>query len=412
MSGFQRTFNILFITISILLDISAILLNGLIAYLIKKHKKTSFIPFWFIYCLSICDIIVGITGLVFHLSLPTWSLASHQPSWSLISVFAFIVHHYFIQISGELILAIAIDRYINMKYLKKYSTVMTKSRAWYIIVFCIAFGIVAVVPVYTLSEERRAAFDLGINAFRVCCTFFIYVMYVKTYIIIRRRHSSLQSGTKNKVAPSHEPEKIFEYQSKQSNTRCTSESLEVKLSLDYDSFERPKSYLSCTSEKRASFFPPKNIAFISPQYFSTSPAKVACKREETNGKTGKMPCDVENLFNNWVADSNAESVEVMKVRQVTNTKCQFAQVDQKLQTRMPSPEQDFLKAVLFIFLALFICYLPFFIYMLYMHATKRRNAILEAISLTAVLLNSSVNAIILIAFSKDMQRNIKAVFAK
>ena len=32
---------------------------------------------------------------------------------------------------------------------------------------------------------------------------------------------------KNHVVPSHEPEKIFEYQSKQSNTRCTSESLEA-----------------------------------------------------------------------------------------------------------------------------------------------------------------------------------------
>ena len=410
MSSFQRTFSILYMAVSILLDISAILLNGLLAYLIKKLKKTSFIPFWFIYCLSACDIMVGITGLVFHLSLPKWSLDSEDLSWNSTAAFKF--HHYFMQTSGQLIIIIAFDRYMNMKYLKKYSRLMSKSKAWFIIVFCIIFGIVFIIPVYTLPEESRASYDLGMNIIRAIGTFVIYIVYIKTYVMIKTRYSALKTDKRNQIAPSHTPNKTSDYQSQQSSALRSNSPVEVKLGLAYDSLERNDRSLSCASVKRFTILAPQNKAFTLPQCSAATPTKVTGNGEKPDDTTANAPCVVGHEFTTRAKYLNVEACKVMEVKQETKSKFQCTQGNQKLQTRMPTPEQDFLKAVLFIILAIFICYLPFLFYMLYTLATKDRHVIVEAISITAVLLNSSMNSIILIFFSKDMQRSIKAIFIK
>ena len=121
-----------------------------------------------------------------------------------------------------------------------------------------------------------------------------------------------------------------------------------------------------------------------------------------------MSCVVINGFTNGTTKSS----KVSKVRPVPKAEGQSAHGSQKLQTRMPTPEQDFLIAVLFIFIALFMCYLPFFFYMLYILIAKHGSIKIVAICITAVLLNSSLNAIILVVFNKEMKRIIKAIFIK
>ena len=51
-------FFLMYIILTFLLDASAIILNGLIAYVLKRHKKTDTMTFWFIYCQSLSDIFV------------------------------------------------------------------------------------------------------------------------------------------------------------------------------------------------------------------------------------------------------------------------------------------------------------------------------------------------------------------
>ena len=100
----------------------------------------------------------------------------------------------------------------------------------------------------------------------------------------------------------------------------------------------------------------------------------------------------------------------MEIREGSNTNSQRVQVNQKIPARESAAEQDILKATMLIFLALFICYMPIFIFKLYTFATKNWSFVIEHISYTCVLLNSSLNAVLLIACNKEMKKNVKEIF--
>ena len=395
-----------------LLDVSAILLNVLIAYMLKKHKKTSIITFWFIYCLSICDVMVGVTGLVYHSLWLTSNLVPEQSFWNLAASFVFIFQHYFSQTSGQLIVIVAVDRYIHMKYLNKYSRIMTQSRARLIILFSFIFGTLVITPLYALSGDLRASYNFGINVARATFTLLIYVIYLKTYCSIRRQLAPLQVGKGNNIGPCNDPNKIYERQNEASCAQRCSGSLQKQSGEVYDSLTSANVPLSCALTQRVSALQPQNNAFVLPQCCTISPVKDFANAEtpdETRAPVN-VPVFVENDIDYIAAGLKAGSDKVMERKQVPKTKSQIVQANQKLLPRKAAPEQDFLKAIMLIFLSLFICYLPFFVCDFYIFFTQDREAIIETIAFIAVLFNSSLNAIILIAFSKEMRRNLKTIF--
>ena len=403
------------ITLSMVLDVSAILFNGLVAYVIKKHKKTSSITFWFLYCLSISDILVGVAGLAYQLSMLLRILDFQKSSWSLIAAYAYRLQHYFIEISGQLIVIIAIDRYIHMKYLTKYSRIMTHSRARLIVLIGILFGIVVIVPIYELSERHSALYDFGTNVGRVTCTLLIYALYIKMYLRMRRQYTTLKIGKRNCIAICREPDKIRQCQSKPSSDQHYNDSLNRKVNTVFDTFKTQNTSFPCASTKGASVLQPKSNVFVLPQQSEAGLGKGICNSERQNdgGVTESVDHIVQNERTYRAADINTESPEATKSRQAIKAdKRQRLQMNQKLQTRSFTPEQDFLKAIMLIFLTLFICYIPFFIYKFYSFATNPPSDMIKDIIYNFVVLNSSLNAIISIAFSKEMKRNIKAIFVE
>ena len=402
----------IYIALSMLLDVSAIILNALIACILKKYKKTSIITFWFIYCLSISDVMVGVTGLMYHSLWLTSKLVPEQSVWNLTATFVFIFHHYSFQISGQLIVIIAVDRYIHMKHLNKYSRIMTQSRSRLILLFSVIFGTLVVIPLYVLSGSLRDSYNFSINVTRATFTLLIYVIYIKTYCSIRRQLAPLQIGKGNNIGPRHDPHKTSEHRNESSCAQNCSCSLQPKLGEVNNSLKSASCPLPCALTQRVSVFQPQNNAFTLPQCSAISLVKDIANgeipdetREVSNGARF-----LENDIDYVATNLKVECGKVMDRKQAPKTKEQKDQANQKLQLRKAAPEQDFLKAIVLIFLTLFICYLPFFVYDFYIFATKDREAIMETIALITVLLNSSLNAIILIAFSKEMQRNIKAVF--
>ena len=111
-------------------------------------------------------------------------------------------------------------------------------------------------------------------------------------------------------------------------------------------------------------------------------------------------------------DMNLGCSKEMESRQATKTEGQNFHVYHKLSSRSVTPDRNSLKAIMFIVLILFTCYMPFLFNKFYSFVTKDSSEIMQDISFIAVLLNSTLNAIVLIAFNKEMQRNIKAIFAK
>ena len=80
--------------------------------------------------------------------------------------------------------------------------------------------------------------------------------------------------------------------------------------------------------------------------------------------------------------------------------------------RTAKSEEQFRKATFLILCSLFFCNVPNIIYNFYSAGTGDHHALFSYLIFTSLLLNSSLNALILIATSKEIQRNIKALFQK
>ena len=406
MASPQSAIFLIFITMSFLLDILAIILNGLIAYVLKKHNKTRIVTFWFIYCLSISDIMVGITGLVFHSSLIAFEWES---LW--VSISGKLLE-YFLETSAHLIFIVAVDRCIHMKYLNKYSTLMNGSRARLIVLLNINFCVVATIPYFAAPEQFNVLFEFGLNIFHASFIVSIYFIYVKTYFSIRRQIAALKISKRSKMRCPNKTENRFECHNRTSTTQhCTFET-DATICVVHDSEEeahRQKAYLLFKDTK---VLEPQGNPFLLPTSSVTNPT-LPIENEEKHDVV-KTPASLSR-FLKYDATSSGTGIDleldrVKATRQYTMAQNPEVDVCQQSQKDRATPKQEFRKAIIFIFLALFICYFPIIFCKFYEFASKKKNSILPVASLMGLMLNSSLNAIILIAFNKEMQRNIKSIF--
>ena len=404
-----------FMAILLILDVSAILLNGLIVYVLKKHKKTSIVTFWFIYCLSISDVMVGVSGLFFHLVQLKMLLGSLSPVWISLLTASLSCLDYFLMTSGHLIFFTAIDRCIHMKYLNKYRTIMTKSKARWIILFNAIFCILIAIPRLVASKEFVARFYLGINIFHATFILLIYAIYAKIYFSIKRHISSLQTCKTSHTNLHNHTDKRNAGQSAAVKEHHCSRCLETKLCVANSSATKENSFKPCVFGKDEKALEPLEDAFVLPNCAESGPTILIRKYEKTNDIERRQPA-ISSFFKNEMTHPVGQE-NLDRGKRKASLRAEKTQlVDGKFSTtslaQKATPEQDFRKATLFIFLALFICYFPNISYYFYEFATKDRNALFSYISQISVLLNSSLNAIILISFSKEMQRHVKAIFVK
>ena len=410
----QEQLSQFFVPILLIVDISAILLNALIVYVLKRYKKTNIVTFWFIYCLSISDILVGVSGLVLHLLQLKLILGHPNAFWVSFCGAASVSENYFIAASGRLIFIIAIDRCIHMKFLNKYSLIMTQSKGRWIIFFNVVFGILISIPLFAGSEKFIKLFYLGINIFHTTFTLFICAIYIKIYIFsIKRKIASLKTCNVSHTA-THQPRKRSANQSKSLDEQYCGKCLDPKVCDETNSVENHNSCRSCVIRKDEKILEPHDKAFPLPNVNEASPSKLLGESRQLGDTktTANGSNAVENGIVYLVNQTNTERENVVATRQATFVKRLDSKTSQQSQTRKATPEQDFRKATLIIFLALFICYFPTFIQNFYTFATRSGNAIFSYISEICALLNSSSNAIILVIFSKEMQRNIKAIFLR
>ena len=410
MSGSQWTLSLTYIAVSLLLNIITLVFNALVAYALKKHKKTCIITFCFIFYLSISDVMVGATGLVFHSLWLGTSLASGNLVRNAVTNFFLDLLNYFFQTSGQLVFIIAIDRYIHMKYRDKYNTIMTQSRARLIMLFNVIFGILAIIPKYVGTKTFTSSYIFGITVFQATCGILIFFIYMKAYFAIRRQLGALQFGKPSNIGL--HPNKVLNSQERLScNGRCNG-SLKARVYKNIGLEKVQSSSLSCASAKGTSVLEPQRKVVIIPMLpvtHNTNPSKSREQLDEIR-TTVQLSCVVENDTIPRSTELNVESTALMESIKATMTQSINIELTQKSQRKMPKAQSQLRKAIIYIFLALVICYLPFFVSMFYLIANKRKNGVLSIISFIGIQLNSSLNAIIFIAFSKETQRNIKATF--
>ncbi len=161
-----------------LLHISNILLNSFLIHALRKLKKLKTISFKFILLLSISDICDGVTTVNTNVMLYVFSADQKR----LRVILGFIFKYSFALFSFIMIFIIAIDRYIHLRYLSKYSTIMTNRRA----IIMVAVGVFSVAShTAVLICARLFGFfpnvQVYLSIFILMCFITIFALYINSY---------------------------------------------------------------------------------------------------------------------------------------------------------------------------------------------------------------------------------------
>ena len=402
MSGWRS--NVVFfeisITLAILLDVSVVVLNGLIAHVLKRNNKTIIITFWFIYCLSISDVMVGVVDLVRNVvSIHSFVNKERVVFRSTLATTTITLSDYFLSLSGRMILVIAVDRCIHMKYLIKYSMIMTRSRARAIMLLNILFGIALVIPPLLSTGNFVVWFYVGLNIFHITGTLMIYVVYIKTYFTVKRQVAGLKIDKRNPIAVLNKSDDKSQYSEK--SVKVLEPNSCVKLER-YQGFHTNRDEDNGIHEHKQGAF-----VLSVPNAFNPPNMDTSC-----NSMEFKTNCSnyVESLETYPNGELPMEHEKRMKSK-LPNTKQELKnKIIKKMCKRKANPELEFRKATCMILLSLSVCYMPIFINNFYRPATRGQNYTFSFIAHISLILNSSLNALILIVCNKEIKKNIKAIF--
>ena len=387
------------LTTALILDVSSVILNGLIGYVVKKHKKTNVVTFWFIYCLSCTDTLVGITGLLYHSLQLILCVDPSRSFWFLLKSIASEAFDYFLSMSGHLVFIIAIDRFIHMNYLLKYSTLMTKIRSRLLLLLTLFLATLFLVLPFLLTESQERVFQFCKNIFYAFSTVMIYATYTVAYFSIKRQVAALQLRRADKVVIQNNLEIGNIYRDRSLCEHHRKECRELKEFKSTDNNNGPGSSNPCIHNKLLKF---QNKALILADYTDTN------NKENPNDSwnAGSFSNIVKNASIHF---SSSKALACKQTKTFQNSDENFHQGSKRARSKT---EQEFRKATLLILCALSICYCPRLVHRFYVYATQDKSAAYYLLTGISVLLNSSLNAIVLIACSKEIRRHIKEIFVQ
>ena len=181
--------------VNIVLSAMGIFINVVCIHALLKLKKLNRASFRFFLCLSISDCSFCILKIALE-SLTWYRTVPRLLFYSLWAIEGF----YWI-LSPLIMLLIACDRLIHMKYLLQYPAIMTKKRSYIMIVIAITialqYRVSFILPFQLkLSSKHRAA----IKIYQIVLTSVLLVMsiifgtvYAWTYILVKKRVAELTS---------------------------------------------------------------------------------------------------------------------------------------------------------------------------------------------------------------------------
>ena len=323
---------------------------------------------FFIFCLSISDVMFGATGQVLHALWLATSIASENLLRNAVTNCFLKLLNYFFQTSSQLVFIIAIDRYIHMKCLGKYNTIITQARARSIIFFNVILGISAIIPAHAGAKNFTSSHIFSTTIFLVTCGILLFIMYIKAYMSIRRLLEGLSSSKQSNIAFHHNPEKVLNPQEKLSgNERCCG-SLKAKVYKNTGSGRAQSSSLSCLSAKGSSVLEPQSkVVMLSkwPVTRTTNPIINGEQLEERRA-TANLSRVVENdtplgipldlplgIPLDLPLGIKFENTAHMKSRKATVNQSANIEVSQTSQWKIPKAQRQIWKAIIYIFISLF-----------------------------------------------------------
>ncbi len=174
-----------------LTSIACVLVNSLLIQALRSLKKLNTISFKYILLLSTSDICFGVSWIAYLCMLyPEFNKQGLMTT-------AHILIHVFASFSCIMVLLIALDRYIHMRFSLRYNAIMTKRRASLLVIagFLVSVFLVALIVCARIFNFFFAA-QLTLNATVSLCVFGAFILYSKAYKSVRcqTQHISLDKG--------------------------------------------------------------------------------------------------------------------------------------------------------------------------------------------------------------------------
>ena len=393
-------------TVLLLLDTSAVIVNGVIACVLKKHKKTRIVKFFFICCLSISDVMVGVVSLILH---SLWLNRKSKIYTTAVVSAVDTLFRYFVSLSGSIILIIAIDRCIHMKYLTRYNEMMTHFRARVLLLANILFEMLLIIPPLLSPEDASFWYYFGLNIFHTASTLMIYAIYVKTYFAIRHQVAALKIDEGNNIIVQNTSDNTKQLEGKSSNLCESNGCITLERSQRLETNRDIAVCKSVATEEDNTSFEFKQGIFFLPVAITLVPSNIDNICNDIELKMNCRSC-VENVKDNCDNKIQMEYEKRMAIKQSDRNQEVKNKTVEKFERRRVKPDMQFRKATWMILLSLSICYMPALTNNFYTLATRDYNYTFSLIVQITLVLNSSLNAVILIICNREIKRNIKAIF--
>ena len=165
--------------------------SSLLLWALKKTGQTSTISFHFIIMMSISDLIASICNAIF-LALITWKEYSMNCWMS--SLLQFLVGT-FNTISFLMIVLVALDRFLHMRYLERYPSIVTKRRGHLFVVAALFVASIANASLFLVTSESEVAIIRVFYVISVILFLFsIFMLYRGAMRALRAKSSQLTSS--------------------------------------------------------------------------------------------------------------------------------------------------------------------------------------------------------------------------
>ena len=186
--GTPKSIIILIQIYNVLIGILNITGNAILIWALRRTRQTKTISFQFIAIMSASDFSIGIIGLIFI------TLLSFDPyqnyCWLKLTVqFALNACNYF---SVCMVFLIALDRYLHMKYLERYSLKFTKKRGHFLVMLLLSFSVlISGILSLPLSHFTHSIIQIVYFCMSVFFLLSIIMLYWKALHEMRRKASQI-----------------------------------------------------------------------------------------------------------------------------------------------------------------------------------------------------------------------------
>ncbi len=190
------------LTVNVTVAVSNILINTFLIFALRKLKKHNNPSYRFISYLSMSDFSIGIIQLVIQ-CLP---YVKDQMHLNIASVFIQFVLYLCAPFSAFMTMLIGLDRYLRMKYLNRYSSIMTHRRASILISLNFTINlIVTTMLAFASIIGFYSVFHKIITCVYLVVISTTFILYIRAYMSISQKIKELNRNQllSNKKSDSH-----------------------------------------------------------------------------------------------------------------------------------------------------------------------------------------------------------------